>query len=97
MRTSAIQRPSVGILIAALILTLTAQHATATAVGARTDDLNKPTIFVHGYSGGDCEGDWGFLMDHMRANGWTGPFYVPKFLDRRLEAATPVRIWRWAA
>ena len=67
MRAPAIQRPTVGILIAALILTLAAQHATATAVGARTDDTTKATIFIHGYSGGDCEGDWGFLIDHMRA------------------------------
>jgi triacylglycerol esterase/lipase EstA (alpha/beta hydrolase family) len=80
MRAPAIRRPTVGILIAALILTLAAQHATATAVGARTDDTTKVTIFIHGYSGGDCEGDWGFLMDHMRQNGWTGSFYVPKFL-----------------
>ena len=81
MRAHAIQRPTVGILIIALILTLAAQHATATAVGARTDDTSKPTLFIHGYSGGDCEGDWGFLMDNMRANGWTGTFYVQKFLS----------------
>ena len=80
MRVPAIQRPTAGILIAALMLTLAAQHATATAVGARTDDKAKVTIFIHGYSGGDCEGDWGFLIDHMRANGWTGNFYIPKFL-----------------
>jgi triacylglycerol esterase/lipase EstA (alpha/beta hydrolase family) len=70
----------VGILIAALVLTMALQQATATAVGARTDDTSKPTLFIHGYSGSDCEGDWGFLMDHMRANGWTGQFYVPKFM-----------------
>jgi pimeloyl-ACP methyl ester carboxylesterase len=81
MRTAAIHRPSVGILIAALALTLAMQHATATAVGARTDDTSKPTLFIHGFSGGNCEGDWGFLMDEMRASGWTGSFYVPKFLS----------------
>ena len=81
MRAPVLQRPTVGILIAALLLTLATQHATATAVGARTDDTSKVTIFIHGYSGGDCEGDWGFLIDHMRAKGWTGSFYVPKFLS----------------
>jgi len=80
MRTAAMQRPSVGVLIAALVLVTVMQHATATAVGARTDDTSKVTLFIHGYSGSDCEGDWGFLMDNMRANGWTGQFYVPKFL-----------------
>ena len=72
MRAPAIQRPTVGILIAALVLTLGLQHATAPAVDARTDDTAEVTIFIHGYSGGDCEGDWGFLIDHMRAKGWTG-------------------------
>ena len=81
MRTSTFQRPSMVILIVALILTLAAQHATATTVSARTDETTKPTIFIHGFGGGDCEGDWGFLMDHMRANGWTGGFFVPKFLE----------------
>ena len=81
MRTATIRRPSVGILIAALVVTLMLQHVTATAVGARTDDTGKVTLFIHGYSGGDCEGDWGFLMDNMRAGGWTGGFYVPKFLS----------------
>jgi pimeloyl-ACP methyl ester carboxylesterase len=80
MRSAAIQRPSVGILIAAIALTLAMQHSTARMVGARNDDTSKPTLFIHGFSGGDCEGDWGFLMDHLRASGWTGPFYVPKFL-----------------
>ena len=80
MRTAAIRRPSVGILIAALVVTMMLQHVTATAVEARTDDTGKITLFIHGYSGGNCEGDWGFLMDNMRAAGWTGAFYVPKFL-----------------
>ena len=66
MRAPALQRPTVGILVSALVLTLVTQHAIATPVDARTDDTAKPTIFIHGYSGGDCEGDWGFLMDHMR-------------------------------
>ena len=82
MRAPAIQRPTVGILIAALVLTL--------AIPARrprlrsmhgSDDTAKVTLFIHGYSGGDCEGDWGFLIDDMRAKGWTGNFYVPKFLS----------------
>ena len=81
MRTATIQRPTVGILIAALALALALHHTTAGRVEARTDETTKPTIFVHGYSGGDCEGDWGFLMDDMRASGWTGMFYVPRFLD----------------
>ena len=81
MRTAAIQRPTVGILIVALALTLALQHTIAERVQARSDETTKPTIFVHGYSGGACEGDWGFLMDDMRASGWTGMFYVPKFLD----------------
>ena len=81
MRPAANHRPTVGILIAALALTLAMQHATTTAAAARTDDTTKVTIFIHGFSGGDCEGDWGFLIDNMRANGWTGNFYIPKFLS----------------
>ena len=81
MRRPATHRPSVGILIAALVLTLATQHATVQTVDARTDDTAKVTIFLHGYNGGDCEGDWGFLIDHMRASGWTGGFYIPKFLS----------------
>ena len=96
MRAPAIQRPTVGILIAALILTLATQHATATAVGARTDDTTKLTIFIHGYSGGDCEGDWGFLIDHMRANGWTGSSTC-RSSCRATRTATRDRGWRWAA
>jgi len=80
MRTAAIQRPTVGILITALVLTLALELTMARAVDARSDDTSKPTLFVHGYGGGDCEGDWGFLMDSMRAGGWTGGFYIPKFL-----------------
>ena len=48
MRAPAIHRPTAGILIAALVLTLAMQHATATAVGARTDDTSRPTLFIHG-------------------------------------------------
>ena len=80
MRIATFHRPAVGILIAALVLTLVMQHTTATVVGARTDDISKPTLFVHGFGGGDCEGDWGLLLDNMRASGWTGQFYVLKFL-----------------
>ena len=80
MRIAATRRPSVGILIAALVLTQAVQHATAPTVAARTDDTSKVTLFIHGFGGGDCEGDWGFLIDQMRAGGWTGQFYVLKFL-----------------
>jgi len=81
MRSLALHRPSVGILIAALLLTLTIQHVTVTPVDARTDDSAKPTIFLHGYNGGNCEADWGFLLDHLRANGWTGGFYIPRYMS----------------
>ena len=81
MRAPALQRPTFGILIAALVLSLALQQAAVPAVDARTDDTSKVTLFIHGYSGGDCEGDWGFLIDHMRAKGWTGSFFVPKFLS----------------
>lgn len=40
MRTATIRRPSVGILIAALVVTTMLQHVTATAVGARSDDTS---------------------------------------------------------
>ena len=79
MRYRATQRPSVGILIGALLLAGTVQHATVTPVAARTDDTAKPTLFLHGYDGGRCESDWGFLIDHLRASGWTGGFYIPKY------------------
>lgn len=79
MRSVALQRPSVGILIAALLLALAFQHVTVAAVDARTDDGAKPTIFLHGYNGGNCEADWGSLIDNMRAGGWTGGFYVPRY------------------
>ena len=81
MRSLALHRPSVGILIAALLLTVTIQHVTVTPVDARTDDSAKPTIFLHGYNGGNCEADWGFLLDHLRANGWTGGFYIPRYMS----------------
>ena len=98
MRTSTFQRPSMVILIVALILTLAAQHATATTVSARTDETTKPTIFIHGFGGSDCEGDWGFLMDHMRANGWTGGFSSCRSSWRvTRQSATHARAWRWAA
>ena len=80
MRIAATRRATAGVLIAALVLTLALQHSTASAVDARTDDTSKITIFIHGFGGANCESDWGFLIDHMRASGWTGGFYVLKFL-----------------
>jgi pimeloyl-ACP methyl ester carboxylesterase len=79
MRSAQLHRPSVRILIAALLITLALQHVTVTTVDARSDDATKPTIFLHGFNGRNCEADWGFLIDHLRASGWAGGFYVPKY------------------
>src|SRR5688572_32560463 len=81
MTTRAIHRRRVEVLIVAVCLTFSLQHVTATAVDGRTDDKAKPVIFIHGFSGANCEGDWGFLLDHLRASGWTGEFRVLKFLS----------------
>jgi pimeloyl-ACP methyl ester carboxylesterase len=81
MATQAIPGRTVGVLIVAVFLTFGLDHATATVVDARTDDKAKPVIFIHGYSGANCERDWGFLLDHLRASGWTGEFRVLKFLS----------------
>ncbi len=72
-------RPGVAVLTVSMVLTMVVQHATATPANARTDDASKPTIFLHGYNGTNCEADWGFLIDRLRANGWTGGFYIPKY------------------
>ena len=50
------------------------------AVMGRTNTKDKITIFVHGFNGRNCTQDWRELMLDMRANGFTGPFYVVKFL-----------------
>jgi len=81
MTTRAIHRRRVEVLIVAVCLTFSLQHVTASAVDGRTDDKAKPVIFIHGFSGANCEGDWGFLLDHLRASGWTGEFRVLKFLS----------------
>lgn len=78
MRAHASPRQSL-VLIIALALAMTAQHVTTSPVDARTDDTAKPVIFLHGYDGSRCEADWGFLLDNMRAKGWTGGFFIPKY------------------
>ena len=76
---NASHRPRATVMIVALLLAMTAQQVTVTASNARTDDTAKPVIFLHGYDGSRCEADWGFLLDNMRASGWTGGFYIPKY------------------
>jgi triacylglycerol esterase/lipase EstA (alpha/beta hydrolase family) len=79
MRAHASRRPTAALLIVALVLAVTLQQVTVAAADARTDDTAKPTIFLHGYDGSRCEADWGFLLDNMRAKGWTGMFHVLKY------------------
>jgi pimeloyl-ACP methyl ester carboxylesterase len=46
---------------------------------ARTNTKDKITVFLHGFNGQNCTQNWRELMLDMRANGFTGPFYVVKF------------------
>ena len=48
---------------------------------ARTNTKDKITVFLHGFNGQNCTENWRELMLDMRANGFTGPFYVVKFLS----------------
>jgi pimeloyl-ACP methyl ester carboxylesterase len=48
---------------------------------ARTNTKDKITVFLHGFTGKNCTQDWRELMLDMRANGFTGKFYVVKFLS----------------
>lgn len=52
----------------------------APAVG-RTDTRDKATVFIHGYNGRNCTADWRDLLLDMRAAGFTGPFYVVRYLS----------------
>jgi pimeloyl-ACP methyl ester carboxylesterase len=47
----------------------------------RTNGKDKITVFLHGFNGQNCTQDWRELMLDMRANGFTGAFYVVKFLS----------------
>jgi pimeloyl-ACP methyl ester carboxylesterase len=48
---------------------------------ARTNSRDKITVFLHGFNGRNCTQDWRDLMLDMRAAGFTGAFYVVKFLS----------------
>ena len=48
---------------------------------ARTNSKDKITVFLHGFNGRNCTQDWRELMLDMRANGFTGPFYVVKYMS----------------
>lgn len=63
--------------LAALVMTLLLPSDAI----ARTNSRDKITVFLHGFNGGTCTQDWRELMLDMRAAGWTGAFYVVKFLS----------------
>jgi pimeloyl-ACP methyl ester carboxylesterase len=65
--------------ILALVVTLT--MLLPGGVLARTNSKDKITVFVHGFNGRNCTSDWRELMLDMRASGFTGTFYVAKFLS----------------
>lgn len=48
---------------------------------ARSSTQDTITVFLHGFNGRNCTQDWRELMLDMRASGFTGPFYVVKFLS----------------
>jgi pimeloyl-ACP methyl ester carboxylesterase len=48
---------------------------------ARTNSRDKITVFLHGISGRSCTQDWRDQMLDMRSAGFTGDFYVVKFLS----------------
>jgi pimeloyl-ACP methyl ester carboxylesterase len=48
---------------------------------ARTDSRDKIIVFVHGFNGRNCTQDWRDQMLDMRSAGFTGAFYVVKFLS----------------
>lgn len=70
----------------------------------RTDTKDKITVFLHGFNGRNCTADWRELMLDMRTAGFTGPFYVVRFLSADSECdlsgipnAFNVGLFRWGA
>jgi pimeloyl-ACP methyl ester carboxylesterase len=68
----------------------------------RTDTKDKVTVFLHGFNGRNCTQDWRELMLDMRTAGFTGPFYVVRFLSADSECdlsgipnAFNVGLFRW--
>ncbi len=68
-------------LIAALALAVACTAATLQAASAHTNSRDKPIVFLHGYNGGHCTNDWRELLMDMRAAGFSGHFYVVKYLS----------------
>lgn len=66
-----------------IALALAVAVSGALASGASAEhQVSKPIVFVHGLdfnplggNGVPCEGNWGAMMDTLRAKGWTGTFY----------------------
>jgi len=67
-----------GSVIVALVAVLTLLlPGSALAASNKT----RITVFLHGFNGRNCTQDWRELMLDMRDSGFTGPFYVVKFLS----------------
>jgi pimeloyl-ACP methyl ester carboxylesterase len=64
------------IVLAAVVTTLLPSGAVA-----RTNGRDKITVFLHGFNGRNCTQDWRELMLDMRSAGFTGAFYVVKYLS----------------
>jgi pimeloyl-ACP methyl ester carboxylesterase len=67
--------------VALVALTAAVAMALPPSTSARTNTKDKITVFLHGFNGRNCTQDWRELMLDMRANGFTGPFYVVRYLS----------------
>jgi triacylglycerol esterase/lipase EstA (alpha/beta hydrolase family) len=67
--------------VLALVLALAWGAIAAGPTTARTDSRDKVTVFLHGYNGRNCTSDWRELMLDLRSAGFTGPFYVVRYLS----------------
>jgi triacylglycerol esterase/lipase EstA (alpha/beta hydrolase family) len=75
-------RPLVWRAAAMAVILFTAWGAAAPpSAAARTDTRDKVVVFLHGYNGRYCTSDWRELMLDMRSAGFTGPFYVVRYLS----------------
>jgi hypothetical protein len=68
---------------ASLALAATQVIASPNIALGRTDDATKPTLFIHGGAGSSapCDDDFGQLLQELHDNGWTGNFYMVKYMS----------------
>lgn len=77
VRASAARRA----VVVAISLAVACVVAAPQGASAHTTSRDKPVVFLHGYNGTRCTGDWRELLLDMRAAGFTGHFYVVRYLS----------------